>query len=59
MFFDVIHDAEKAAKADEAYNDEEDRLDEYLGHTSNKSESPSLLKKIVNFIGVADSREED
>lgn len=60
MFFDVIHDAEKAAaKADEAYNDEEDRLNEYLEHTSNKSESPSLLKKIVDFIVVADSREED
>lgn len=60
MFFTMIHDAEKAtAKADKAYNNEEDQLDEYLEHTSNKGESPSLLKKIINLLGIGESGEED
>lgn len=35
--------------------DEEDQLDEYLEHTSNKRESPSLLKKIINLLGISES----
>lgn len=54
MFFDAIYDAEKAGQMeDEDY--EEDCLDENSEYTSSKSKSPSLLKKIIDFIGIADS----